>query len=163
MKASIMTSLYSCEDEEVLKQVQKLLFPDCSVSTNAPARHFNTNLQQMDAGAQDVLLQNGDMKCDTCGEVSLDLRACGACEKAFYCTIKCQRTDWNKSHKDTCRKKKKKSSSKKAYKAGGSKVRDLSCFSLLSLIGIRQLFAYHILSLNYKSPREMHFYKQKQV
>ncbi|KAL8872720.1 MAG: hypothetical protein Q9174_001698 [Haloplaca sp. 1 TL-2023] len=44
-----------------------------------------------------------DSKCDHCGKMAADLKACGACGKARYCGKECQKAGW-KTHKSKCKK-----------------------------------------------------------
>ncbi|ORY15315.1 hypothetical protein BCR34DRAFT_183767 [Clohesyomyces aquaticus] len=42
--------------------------------------------------------------CFSCWDVSSHLRRCTACKRVSYCSVKCQKQDWNRHHKKICKK-----------------------------------------------------------
>jgi MYND finger len=62
-----------------------------------------------ETGVNDETGANGEMlrvrtearACRVCGKDG-SLKKCGRCESVFYCSIECQRQDWNR-HKTECR------------------------------------------------------------
>ncbi|TVY45752.1 putative protein MSS51-like protein, mitochondrial [Lachnellula occidentalis] len=41
--------------------------------------------------------------CFTCLTASSNLKKCGTCKRVSYCSPKCQKTDWQRDHKKTCK------------------------------------------------------------
>ena len=46
--------------------------------------------------------QDGFGKCQVCLKKLGRLQVCEACKVVYYCSVKCQRMDWGKGHKDLC-------------------------------------------------------------
>jgi hypothetical protein len=42
--------------------------------------------------------------CFSCWDVSSNLSRCSACKRVSYCSVKCQKQDWNRNHKKICKK-----------------------------------------------------------
>lgn len=40
--------------------------------------------------------------CESCGATEKKLRRCGSCKMVYYCSTRCQRIDWDISHKAQC-------------------------------------------------------------
>ena len=40
--------------------------------------------------------------CACCGRKSLEMKLCGACKRATYCSAECQKQDWLGGHKEAC-------------------------------------------------------------
>ncbi|KAJ8608572.1 hypothetical protein CTAYLR_005979 [Chrysophaeum taylorii] len=44
----------------------------------------------------------GKVACDTCGRQPPKLLSCGRCNSTFYCSVVCQKIDWERSHSRVC-------------------------------------------------------------
>ncbi|KAF2441972.1 hypothetical protein P171DRAFT_364382, partial [Karstenula rhodostoma CBS 690.94] len=42
--------------------------------------------------------------CFSCCDISSNLSQCTACKRVSYCSVKCQKQEWTKNHKRTCKK-----------------------------------------------------------
>ena len=69
-------------------------------------------------------LEHGAAKLFTRG----DLKACGACESAFYCSRDCQKEDWTARHKPLC----KAYTLKKSQEGGSSAWSNWSAYDLMT-------------------------------
>lgn len=49
---------------------------------------------------------HGKRSCDCCGNLQQKVSRCSRCQRAFYCSQKCQKADWGPRHKHICNKSK---------------------------------------------------------
>lgn len=55
-----------------------------------------------DSAALIVTIGPGWDRCFACNKEGTDLKRCGKCKLATYCSIACQKADWLPSHKANC-------------------------------------------------------------
>ena len=68
---------------------------DCKKSSSS-SKHRNIESASTDSCVYD------SNHCNSCGKMDSNLKKCGACGRAWYCSQECQRKDW-KEHKKVCK------------------------------------------------------------
>jgi hypothetical protein len=65
---------------------------------NIVRNHFN----KIGAEHEIIKYDTRSRSCQKCGKTD-NIKMCGRCRNVFYCSVKCQRSDW-KNHKINCKK-----------------------------------------------------------